>query len=394
MREVVIAGAVRTPVGSFQGTLGSIPAVELGALVIKEAIRRAGVTPGQVDEVIMGNVLQGGLGQNPARQAAVKAGLPREVPALTLNKVCGSGLKTVVSAAQAILAGDAEIIVAGGMENMSAAPYLLPQVRAGHRMGDSILVDSMIHEGLWDAFYDIHMGITAENIAEEFGFSRQAQDDYALSSQQRTEAAIKAGRFREEIVPVPVPQRKGEPVIFAQDEFPRFGTTAQTLALLRPAFKKEGTVTAGNSSGINDGAAAVVVMAKEKAESLGLKPLARLVSWASAGVDPRIMGTGPIPASRKALEKAGLQIEDIDLVEANEAFASQVLAVARELGLNMENTNVNGGAIALGHPIGASGTRILVTLLYEMQRREVKRGLATLCIGGGQGIALVVERQM
>lgn len=392
MREVVIVSAVRTAVGSFQGSLGAIAAVELGALVIKEAIRRAGVTPEQVDEVIMGNVLQGGLGQNPARQAAIKAGLPQEVPALTLNKVCGSGLKSVVSAVQAILAGDADVIVAGGMENMSAAPYLLPQARAGYRMGDATLVDSMIHEGLWDAFYDIHMGITAENIAEEFGFSRQDQDEYALSSQQRTEAAIKAGRFVDEIVAVPVPQRKGEPVLFAQDEFPRLGMTAQNLANLRPAFKREGTVTAGNSSGINDGAAAVVVMSKDKAESLGLRPMVRLVSWASAGVDPRIMGTGPIPASRRALAKAGLQIEEIDLVEANEAFASQTLAVARELRLNMEKTNVNGGAIALGHPIGASGTRILVTLLYEMQRRKVKRGLATLCIGGGQGIALVVEK--
>lgn len=392
MREVVIVSAVRTAVGSFQGSLGAIAAVELGALVIKEAIRRAGVTPEQVDEVIMGNVLQGGLGQNPARQAAIKAGLPQEVPALTLNKVCGSGLKSVVSAVQAILAGDADVIVAGGMENMSAAPYLLPQARAGYRMGDATLVDSMIHEGLWDAFYDIHMGITAENIAEEFGFSRQDQDEYALSSQQRTEAAIKAGRFVDEIVAVPVPQRKGEPVLFAQDEFPRLGMTAQNLANLRPAFKREGTVTAGNSSGINDGAAAVVVMSRDKAESLGLRPMVRLVSWASAGVDPRIMGTGPIPASRRALAKAGLQIEEIDLVEANEAFASQTLAVARELRLNMEKTNVNGGAIALGHPIGASGTRILVTLLYEMQRRKVKRGLATLCIGGGQGIALVVEK--
>ncbi|CAA7602793.1 Thiolase, C-terminal [Acididesulfobacillus acetoxydans] len=392
MREAVIASAVRTAVGSFQGALGSVPAVELGALVIAEALRRAGVKPEQVDEVIMGNVLQAGLGQNPARQAAVRAGLPQEVPALTLNKVCGSGLKTVVSAAQAILAGDADVIVAGGMENMSAAPYLLPQARSGYRMGDGPLVDSMIHEGLWDAFYDVHMGITAENIAEQFGFSRQDQDDYALSSQQRAEAAIKAGKFVGEIVPVAVPQRKGEPLLVVQDEFPRFGTTAEALAKLRPAFKKDGSVTAGNSSGINDGAAAVVVMAREKAESLGIKPLVRLVSWASAGVDPRIMGTGPIPASRRALAKAGLQIEDIDLVEANEAFASQTLAVARELRLAGDKTNVNGGAIALGHPIGASGTRILVTLLHEMEKREVKRGLATLCIGGGQGIALVVER--
>ncbi len=392
MQDVVIVSAVRTALGSFQGSLGSIPAVELGALVIKEAMRRAGVTPEQVDEVIMGNVLQGGLGQNPGRQAAIKAGLAQEVPAWTLNKVCGSGLKTVVSAAQAIMTGDAEVIVAGGMENMSLSPYLLTKARTGYRMGDDQIVDSLIHEGLWDAFYDIHMGVTAENIAEEFGFSRQDQDDYSLSSQQRTEAAIKAGRFVDEIVPVPIPQRKGDPILFAQDEFPRLGTTAEALAKLRPAFKKDGTVTAGNSSGINDGAAAVVLMSKKKAESLGLKPLVRLVSWASAGVDPRIMGTGPIPASRKALAKAGLKIENIDLVEANEAFASQTLAVARELKLDMTKTNVNGGAIALGHPIGASGTRILVTLLYEMQRREVSRGLATLCIGGGQGIAIVVQR--
>ncbi|MDI6879049.1 MAG: acetyl-CoA C-acetyltransferase [Desulfitobacteriaceae bacterium] len=392
MQDVVIVSAVRTALGSFQGSLGSIPAVELGALVIKEAMRRAGVTPEQVDEVIMGNVLQGGLGQNPARQAAIKAGLAQEVPAWTLNKVCGSGLKTVVSAAQAIMTGDAEVIVAGGMENMSLSPYLLTKARTGYRMGDDRIVDSLIHEGLWDAFYDIHMGVTAENIAEEFGFSRQDQDAYSLSSQQRTEAAIKAGRFVDEIVPVPIPQRKGDPILFAQDEFPRLGTTAEALAKLRPAFKKDGTVTAGNSSGINDGAAAVVLMSKKKAESLGLTPLVSLVSWASAGVDPRIMGTGPIPASRKALAKAGLKIEDIDLVEANEAFASQTLAVARELKLNMTKTNVNGGAIALGHPIGASGTRILVTLLYEMQRREVSRGLATLCIGGGQGIAIVVQR--
>ncbi len=392
MQDVVIVSAVRTALGSFQGSLGSIPAVELGALVIKEALRRAGVTPEQVDEVIMGNVLQGGLGQNPARQAAIKAGLAQEVPAWTLNKVCGSGLKTVVSAAQAIMTGDAEVIVAGGMENMSLSPYLLTKARTGYRMGDDQIVDSLIHEGLWDAFYDMHMGVTAENIAEEFGFSRQDQDDYSLSSQQRTEAAIKTGRFVDEIVPVPIPQRKGDPILFAQDEFPRLGTTAEALAKLRPAFKKDGTVTAGNSSGINDGAAAVVLMSKKKAESLGLTPLVSLVSWASAGVDPRIMGTGPIPASRKALAKAGLQIEDIDLVEANEAFASQTLAVARELKLNLTKTNVNGGAIALGHPIGASGTRILVTLLYEMQRREVSRGLATLCIGGGQGIAIVVQR--
>ncbi|HZW82978.1 MAG TPA: acetyl-CoA C-acetyltransferase [Candidatus Deferrimicrobium sp.] len=392
MKEVVIVSAVRTPIGAFGGTLAQIPAVELGALVIKEAIRRAGITPDQVDEVIMGNVLQGGLGQNPARQAAIKAGIPQEVPSWTLNKLCGSGLKSVESAAQAILSGDAEIIVAGGMESMSLAPYVLQKARTGYRLGDDKIVDTILRDGLMDAFYDIHMGITAENIAEQFGISREEQDQYAQASQNRAEAAINAGKFEEEIVPVLIPQRKGESLIFKQDEFPKCGTTIESLSKLRPAFKKEGTVTAGNASGINDGAAAVVVMSKDKALELGLEPLASIVSWASAGVDPKIMGTGPIPASRKALSKAGLTIEDIDLVEANEAFASQTIAVARELNLNSDKTNVNGGAIALGHPIGASGTRVLVTLLYEMKRREVKRGLATLCIGGGQGTALVVER--
>jgi acetyl-CoA C-acetyltransferase len=392
MKEVVIVSAVRTPIGSFGGTLAQIPAVKLGALVIKEALRRAGISPDQVDEVIMGNVLQGGLGQNPARQAAIKAGIPQEVPSWTLNKLCGSGLKSVESAAQAILSGDAEIIVAGGMESMSLAPYVLQKARTGYRLGDDKIVDTILRDGLMDAFNDIHMGITAENIAEQFGISREEQDQYALASQNRTEAAINDGKFEEEIVPVLIPQRKGEPLSFKQDEFPKCGTTIESLSKLRPAFKKEGTVTAGNASGINDGAAAVVVMSKDKALELGLEPLASIVSWASAGVDPKIMGTGPIPASRKALSKAGLTIEDIDLVEANEAFASQTIAVARELHLISDKTNVNGGAIALGHPIGASGTRVLVTLLYEMKRREVKRGLATLCIGGGQGTALVVER--
>lgn len=391
MREVVIVSAVRTPIGSFGGTLGQIPAVELGAIVIKEAIRRAGIKPEQVDEVIMGNVLQGGLGQNPARQAAIKAGIPQEIPSWTLNKLCGSGLKSVESAAQAILAGDSEIIVAGGMESMSLAPYVLPKARTGYRMGNGALVDVILQDGLTDAFYDVHMGITAENIAEQFGISREEQDQYALRSQNRAEAAIKAGKFEEEIVPVSIPQRKGDPVVFTQDEFPRFGTTMESLVKLRPAFKKEGTVTAGNASGVNDGAAAVVVMSKEKALELGLDPLASVVSWASAGVDPKIMGTGPIPASQKALAKAGLTIEDLDLIEANEAFASQTLAVARELRLPEEKTNVNGGALALGHPIGASGARILVTLLYEMKRRKAGKGLATLCIGGGQGTAMIVQ---
>lgn len=393
MREVVIVSAVRTPVGSFSGALGQVPAAELGTIVIKEAMLRAGITPDQVDEVIMGNVIQAGLGQNTARQASIKAGIPQEVPSWTVNKVCGSGIKSVVCAAQAIIAGDADIIVAGGMESMSLAPYTIPKARTGYRMGNGVLVDAMINDALTDAFNDIHMGITAENIAEQFKFSREVQDKYAVSSQNRAEAAIKAGRFEEEIVPVSIPQRKGDPVVVAQDEFPRFGATYEGLAKLKPAFKKDGTVTAANASGINDGAAAVVVMSKEKAAELGLTPLATITSWASAGVDPRIMGTGPIPASRKALEKAGLKIEEIDLVEANEAFASQTLSVAQELQLDPEKTNVNGGAIAIGHPVGASGTRILVTLLYEMKRRNAHRGLATLCIGGGQGIALIVERK-
>ncbi|OLN32884.1 acetyl-CoA C-acetyltransferase [Desulfosporosinus metallidurans] len=392
MRDVVIVSAVRTPVGSFCGTLGQIPAADLGALAVKEAIKRAGITPEQVDEVILGNVLQAGLGQNPARQASIKAGIPQEVPSWTLNKVCGSGLKTIVCAAQTIMVGDADIVVAGGMESMSLAPYVLPKARTGYRMGNDTIVDSMINDGLTDAFDKIHMGITAENIAEQFGISREEQDRYSVASQNRCEVAIKDGKFTEEIVPVSIPQRKGDPVVVSQDEFPRFGATYESVAKLRPAFKKDGTVTAANASGINDGAAALVIMAKEKAEELGLTPLATIKSWASAGVDPKIMGTGPIPASRKALEKAGLKIEDIDLVEANEAFASQTLRVAQELKLDMAKTNVNGGAIALGHPVGASGTRILVSLLHEMKRSNAHRGLATLCIGGGQGIALIVER--
>lgn len=392
MREVVIVSAVRTAVGSFGGALGKTPAVELGALVIAEAVKRAGISVDQVDEVIMGNVLQAGLGQNPARQSAVKAGIPESIPSWTVNMVCGSGLKTTELAAQAIQAGDAEIVVAGGMESMSLAPYLLDKARTGYRMGNATMVDAMIQDGLWDAFYDVHMGITAENVAEQFAITRQEQDLYSVESQNRAEAAIKAGRFDEEILPVLIPQRKGDPVVFKTDEFPRAGTSIEGLTKLRAAFKKDGTVTAGNASGINDGAAAFVIMSKDKAVELGLTPLATMVAWASAGVDPKIMGTGPIPASRKALSRAGLTIEDIDLVEANEAFASQVLAVARELKLDPEKTNVNGGAIALGHPVGASGARILVTLLHEMKRRDAKRGLATLCIGGGQGTALIVER--
>lgn len=336
MKDVVIVSAVRTPVGSFCGAIGQIPAVELGAVVIKEAIQRAGITPDQVDEVILGNVLQGGLGQNPARQAAIKAGIPQEVPSWTLNKVCGSGLKSIVCAAQAIISGDADIVVAGGMESMSLAPYGLPKARTGLRMGNANVIDLMVNDGLTDAFDNIHMGITAENIAEQFGISREEQDRYSVSSQNRAEAAIKAGKFTEEIVPVSIPQRKGDPIVFSQDEFPRFGASYEYVAKLKGAFKKDGTVTAANASGINDGAAVVVVMSKEKALELGLTPLATIKSWASAGVDPRIMGTGPIPATRKALEKCGLKIEDIDLVEANEAFASQTLEVAKELKLDME----------------------------------------------------------
>lgn len=395
MREVVIVSAVRTPIGSFGGGLGKTPAVTLGALVIKEAIERAGITPDQVDQVIMGNVLQSGLGQNPARQAAIAADIPQDVPSWTVNMVCGSGLKAVEDAAQAIVAGGADVVVAGGMESMSLAPYVLDKARTGYKMGNATMVDTMVNDGLWDAFNDVHMGITAENVAAQFDISRQDQDAYSVISQNRAEAAIKAGKFTDEIVPVVIPQRKGDPLVCSQDEFPRFGTTLESLSKLRAAFSKDGTVTAGNASGINDGAAALVVMSKDKAAELGLTPLATIVSWASAGVDPKIMGTGPIPASRKALAKAGLSIEDMDLVEANEAFAAQALAVAGELKLDMDKTNVNGGALAIGHPVGASGTRILVTLLHEMRRRDAgqsQHGLATLCIGGGQGTAMIVKR--
>ncbi|HHV27819.1 MAG TPA: acetyl-CoA C-acetyltransferase [Tissierellia bacterium] len=392
MKEVVIASAVRTAVGTYGGSFKNVPAVDLGAVVVKEAIKRAGIKADQVDELVFGNVLQAGLGQNVARQVSVHAGIPIEVPSFTVNKVCGSGLKTVELAAQAIAAGEADIVIAGGTENMSQAPYVLNNNRWGQRMGDGKVIDEMIKDGLWDAFNDYHMGITAENVAEKWNLTREEQDQFALTSQLRAEEAIKSGRFKDEIVPVEVPQRKGDPKIVDTDEHPRFGSTIEGMAKLRPAFKKDGTVTAGNASGINDGAAALVVMSKEKAEELGVEPLATIVSYASAGVDPSIMGTGPIPASRKALEKANLTVKDLDLVEANEAFAAQSLAVAKELGLDMEKTNVNGGAIALGHPIGASGARILVTLLYEMAKRDAKHGLATLCIGGGQGTALIVRR--
>lgn len=391
MREAVIVGAVRTAVGKYGGSLTSISAADLGALVISEAIKRAGLEAGLVEEVIMGNVLQAGLGQNPARQAAVKAGLSQEIPAWTLNMVCGSGLKAVGLAAQMIWSGEADVLVAGGMENMSAAPYVIDKARWGYRMGDGKLVDTMIKDGLWCAFNNVHMGITAENIAAKYGISREDQDKFSVTSQERACAAIDAGRFKDEIVPVPIPQKKGDPVLFDTDEFPRRGTTLESLAKLKPAFKKDGTVTAGNASGINDGAAAFVVMSADKAKELNLKPMFLIKSTASAGVDPAYMGLGPIPSSRKALTKAGLTVADLDLVEANEAFAAQALAVVRQLELNPEITNVNGGAVAIGHPIGASGARILATLLYEMKRRSSRYGLATLCIGGGQGTALIVE---
>ncbi|WP_097026582.1 acetyl-CoA C-acetyltransferase [Clostridium peptidivorans] len=392
MKEVVIVSAVRTALGSFGGGLKDVPAVELGATVIKEAVKRAGIKPEDVQEVIMGNVLQAGLGQNPARQAVIKSGLPQEVPAFSINKVCGSGLRAVSLAAQMIKAGDADVIIAGGMENMSRAPYVLNDARWGQRMGNGQLVDEMITDGLWDAFNQYHMGMTAENIAEKWGLTREEQDQFALSSQLKAEAAIKEGRFKDEIVPVVIPQRKGEPKVFDTDEFPKFGSTIEKLGKLRPAFRKDGTVTAGNASGINDGAAAFVVMSAEKAQELGLTPLAKITSYGSAGLDPAIMGYGPFHATKVALEKANVAVEDLDLIEANEAFAAQSIAVAKDLGFDMEKVNVNGGAIALGHPIGASGARILVSLIHEMQRRDAKKGLATLCIGGGMGTALIVER--
>ncbi len=392
-REAVIVSACRTPVGRFQGTLAEVPATRLGGIVIAEALRRAGVEGSDVDEVILGNVLQAGLGQNPARQAVLAAGLPQTTPALTINKVCGSGLKAVNLAAQAIATGDADVIVAGGMENMSLAPYLLPRARQGYRMGDGVLVDSMIKDGLWCAMTDVHMGITAENVAEKYAITREMQDAFSAESQRRAAAAIEGGLFRDEIVPVEIPQRKGDPVIFDTDEHPRAGTTADSLAGLKPAFKKDGTVTAGNASGINDAAAAFLVVSREYADRHGLKPLATIVSQASVGLDPSIMGMGPLYASKKALEKAGMSVGDLDLVEANEAFASQVLAVGQELGLDPAKTNTRGGAIAIGHPIGASGARILVTLLYGMIHDGAEVGLATLCIGGGQGVATIVKRE-
>ncbi|MWV15436.1 acetyl-CoA C-acyltransferase [Pseudomonas sp. L-22-4S-12] len=392
MREVVIVAATRTAIGAFQGALSAIPAVELGATVIRSLLAQSGVSAELIDEVILGQVLTAGAGQNPARQSVIKAGLPQSVPAFTINKVCGSGLKAVQLGYQAIACGDAEVIIAGGQENMSLSPYVLPQARTGLRMGHGKVVDTMIQDGLWDAFNDYHMGITAENLAAKYQISREQQDAFSATSQQRASAAIEAGRFDGEITPVLIPQRKGEPVAFARDEQPRAGTTAEALGKLKPAFQKDGSVTAGNASSLNDGAAAVLLMSAAKAAELKLPVLARIAAAAGSGVDPAIMGIGPVSATRRALGKAGWSVADLDLVEANEAFAAQALAVAKELGWSLDKVNVNGGAIALGHPIGASGCRVLVSLLHEMQRRDAKKGLATLCIGGGQGVALAVER--
>ncbi|PHS61332.1 MAG: acetyl-CoA C-acyltransferase [Alcanivorax sp.] len=392
MQDVVIVAATRTAVGAFQGSLANLPATALGEAVVRKLLADTGVAADQISEVILGQVLTAGAGQNPARQTAINAGLPQQVPALTINKVCGSGLKAVHLGSQAIRCGEADIIIAGGQENMSLAPYVLPKARTGLRMGHASLVDSMIKDGLWDAFNDYHMGITAENLAEKYGVTREEQDTFAAASQAKALAAIESGRFKDEITPVTIPQRKGDPKVFDTDEQPRAGTTAETLAGLRPAFKKDGTVTAGNASTLNDGGAAVMLMSEARARELGLPILARLAGQASAGVDPAIMGIAPVSATRRCLERAGWTLDQVDLIEANEAFAAQALSVGKELEWDAEKVNVNGGAIALGHPIGASGCRILVTLLHEMQRRDVKRGLATLCIGGGQGVALAVER--
>ncbi|MHA7114161.1 acetyl-CoA C-acetyltransferase [Pseudomonas promysalinigenes] len=392
MNDVVIVAATRTAIGSFQGALATVPAVDLGAAVIKQLLAQTGLDPAQVDEVILGQVLTAGAGQNPARQAAIKAGLPYSVPALTLNKVCGSGLKALHLAAQAIRCGDAEVVIAGGQENMSLAPYVMPSARTGQRMGHGQLIDSMISDGLWDAFNDYHMGITAENLADNYELSREQQDAFAADSQRKAVEAIDAGRFKAEITPIVMPQKKGEPLVFDRDEQPRPDTTAQSLAKLRPAFKKDGSVTAGNASSLNDGAAAVLLMSASKAQALGLPVLAKIAGYASAGVDPAIMGIGPVSATQRCMDKAGWQLADLDLIEANEAFAAQALAVGKALQWDASKVNVNGGAIALGHPIGASGCRVLVTLLHEMIKRDAKKGLATLCIGGGQGVALAIER--
>jgi len=391
-RKVVIVDAVRTALGNFNGALASVPAHVLGAKVISALLERTGVAADKIDEVILGQVLTAGSGQNPARQTVIEAGLPDTCPAMTINKVCGSGLKAVHLAAQAIICGDADIVIAGGQENMSLAPHVLPKSRTGQTMGDWALKDTMLNDGLWDAFNDYHMGVTAENIAKKYDISRQQQDEFAAQSQRKTQQAIEDNKFDDEIIAIEIPQRRADPVVFSQDEFPRAGTTLEGLGQLRPAFDRQGSVTAGNASGINDGAAALLIMSEEKAEELGLTPLATISAYASAGVDPAIMGTGPIPASKKCLEKAGWAISDLDLIESNEAFSAQSLGVNRELGWDTSIVNVNGGAISLGHPIGASGARVLVTLLHEMQRRDAKKGLATLCIGGGQGVAIAVQR--
>ncbi len=392
MKEVVIASAVRTAIGNFGGSLASLSAVDLGKIAATEAMRRATIAPGQIDEVIIGNILSAGLGQNIARQVAVYSGIPEEVPATTINQLCGSGLRSVLMAANLIQLGEAEIVLAGGTESMSNSPYLLTKARQGYRMGDATLIDSMIYDGLTDVFDNVHMGITAENIAERWRISRIEQDEFALNSQHKTEKAQKEGKFKDEIVPVMIPQRKGEPLVVDADEFPRHGLTLDKLAALKPAFKKDGTVTAGNASGINDGASMVVVMSREKAVQLGIEPMAVFAGGAYVGLNHAIMGYGPVPATRKVLKKTGITIEDLDLIEANEAFAAQSIAVVKDLGINPDIVNVNGGAIALGHPIGASGARILTTLLYEMKRRHVKTGLATLCIGGGQGISMIIKQ--
>jgi acetyl-CoA C-acetyltransferase len=392
MTNIVIVDAIRTPIGSFGGALAAQPASHLGAVLIKALIERNNLDPDVVDEVILGQILAAGAGQNPARQAAIEAGLPHTCPSMTINKLCGSGLKSVHLAAQAIKCGDAEVIIAGGQENMSAAPHLLMKSRDGQRMGDWPLLDSMLVDGLMDAFNDYHMGVTAENIAKKYGFTREQQDAFAAASQQKAEKALADGVFADEVVPVEIPQRRGDPVVFDRDEYPKAGVTAEGLSGLRPAFDREGTVTAGNASGINDGAAAVLVMSADKAAALGLEPMATITAYSSAGVDPAIMGTGPIPATRKCLEKAGWTVDDLDLIESNEAFAAQSLSVNHDLEWDTGKVNISGGAIALGHPVGASGARVLVTLLHGMKRTGAKRGLATLCIGGGQGVALAVER--
>ena len=391
MREVVIVSAVRTPIGSYGGTLKGTPAVELGKIAAAEAIKRANINPEIIDEVIFGNVLQAGLGQNVARQVELNAGIPKEIPAITINKVCGSGLRAVSLAAQTIKAGDSDVVLCGGTESMSMAPYVVPTARWGARMNDVKMIDAMTNDGLIDAFHHYHMGITAENVAEQWNLTREEVDEFAVWSQNKAEEAVKSGRFKEEIVPVVIPQKKGDPIVFDTDEYPKFGNTMEKVAKLKPAFKPDGMVTAGNASGLNDAGCAFVVMAKEKAEELGLKWMAKIVSYASAGVDPASMGVGPIPACKKAMEKANLTVDDIDLFEINEAFATQSVVVAKELGIPHDKINVNGGAIALGHPIGASGARILITLLYEMQKRGNHRGMASLCIGGGQGTTVIVE---